>query len=96
MPVALAQVFGAAFLAPFASALSQAVRDSGGIQIVQNRAAGLSAARAWRIDRITTVDLPARFTPVEIGADYVAGLARDEDEIEQLRVYRLRKPESPE
>jgi hypothetical protein len=44
---------------------------------------------------LTTVDLPARFTPVEIGADYVAGLARDEDEIEQVRVYRLRKPESP-
>jgi hypothetical protein len=44
---------------------------------------------------LTTVDLPARFTPVEIGADYVAGLARDEDEIEQVRVYRLRKPDSP-
>jgi hypothetical protein len=41
---------------------------------------------------LTTVDLPARFTPVEIGADYVAGLARDEDEIEQVRVYRLLKP----
>jgi hypothetical protein len=44
---------------------------------------------------ITTVDLPARFTPVEIGADYVAGLARDEDEVEQVRIYRLRKPDSP-
>ena len=44
---------------------------------------------------ITTVDLSARFTPVEIGTDYVAGLARDEDEIEQVRVYRLRKPDSP-
>jgi hypothetical protein len=45
---------------------------------------------------ITTVDLPARFTPVEIGVDYIAGLARDEDEIEQVHVYRLRKPQSPE
>jgi hypothetical protein len=44
---------------------------------------------------ITTVDLPARFTPVEIGRDYIAGLARDEDEVEQVRVYRLRKPDSP-
>ena len=44
---------------------------------------------------ITTVDLPERFTPVEIGADYVAGLARDQDEVEQVRVYRLRKPDSP-
>ena len=44
---------------------------------------------------ITTVDLPARFTPVEIGADYVAGLGRDEDEVEQVRVFRLRKPDLP-
>ena len=44
---------------------------------------------------ITTVDFPARFTPVEIGPDYVAGLARDEDEVEQVRVYRLRKPGAP-
>ena len=44
---------------------------------------------------LTTVELPSRFTPVEIGADYVAGLARDEDEIEQVRVYRLRKSDSP-
>ena len=45
---------------------------------------------------ITSVDLPARFTPVEIGVDYIAGLARDADEIEQVHVYRLRKPQSPE
>lgn len=44
---------------------------------------------------ITTVDLPERFTPVEIGGDYVAGLARDREEVEQVRVYRLRKPDSP-
>ena len=44
---------------------------------------------------VTTVDLPARFTPVEIGADYIAGLGRDEDDMEQVRVYRLRKPDSP-
>ena len=44
---------------------------------------------------LCTVDLPARFTPVEIGSDYVAGLARDEDEVEQVRVYRLRKPDTP-
>ena len=44
---------------------------------------------------ICSVELPPRFTPVEIGADYVAGLARDEDEVEQVRVYRLRKPSAP-
>lgn len=44
---------------------------------------------------ICSVELPPRFTPVEIGADYVAGLARDDDEVEQVRVYRLRKPTAP-
>jgi hypothetical protein len=38
------------------------------------------------------VELPARFTPVEIGTDYIAGLGRDIDDVEQVRVYRLRKP----
>jgi hypothetical protein len=41
---------------------------------------------------LCVVDLPARFTPVEIGADYVAGVGRDIDDVEQVRVYRLRKP----
>jgi hypothetical protein len=41
---------------------------------------------------LCAVHLPARFTPLEIGTDYVAGLARDEDDVEQVRVYRLRKP----
>jgi hypothetical protein len=41
---------------------------------------------------LCVVDLPARFTPVEIGTDYIAGLGRDIDDVEQVRVYRLRKP----
>src|SRR5688572_28151677 len=41
---------------------------------------------------LCVVELPARFTPVEIGTDYVAGLGRDIDDVEQVRVYRLRKP----
>lgn len=41
---------------------------------------------------LCSVDLPARFTPLEIGSDYVAGLARDEDEVERVDIYRLRKP----
>ena len=43
---------------------------------------------AW----LCTLELPARFTPFEIGADYVLGLARDADDIEQVHLYRLRKP----
>jgi hypothetical protein len=38
---------------------------------------------------LCTVDLPARFTPFEIGDDYVAGVARDVDGREQVHVYRL-------
>jgi hypothetical protein len=41
---------------------------------------------------LTTVELPARFTPQEIGADYVLGVARNEDEEEGVRMYRLVKP----
>jgi hypothetical protein len=41
---------------------------------------------------LCTVTLPARFTPLEIGNDYVAGIARDEDDVERVEVYRLRKP----
>lgn len=41
---------------------------------------------------LTTVQLPARFTPFDVGEDYVLGLAHDDDEVEFLRVHRLRKP----
>jgi len=41
---------------------------------------------------LTTVRLPARFTPQEIGADYVAGVARNEDDEESVIVLTLRKP----
>ncbi|HSJ08295.1 MAG TPA: hypothetical protein VK928_00240 [Longimicrobiales bacterium] len=38
------------------------------------------------------LDLPARFNPMEIGSDYVAGVARDGDGVEYVVVYRLVKP----
>ena len=37
------------------------------------------------------VALPARFTMREIGDDYVAGVWRDELDVEYVRVYRLLK-----
>jgi hypothetical protein len=37
------------------------------------------------------VELPARSTLFEIGDDYVLGLARDADEIEQIHLYRIRR-----
>lgn len=36
--------------------------------------------------------LPARFAPGEIGADYVIGVARDDDDVERVTLLRLRKP----
>jgi hypothetical protein len=41
---------------------------------------------AWLGD----VTLPARFMPHDIGADYVVGIARDEDDVQHLVHYRLR------
>ena len=45
-------------------------------------------AGAW----LCTVEMPASFTPLEIGVDYVAGVWRDDDDVEHARLYRLTKP----
>jgi len=41
---------------------------------------------------LCAVELPSSFTPLEIGMDYVAGLWRDDDDVEHARLYRLAKP----
>ncbi len=38
------------------------------------------------------LQMPARFTPMLIGADFVLGTARDADDLEYLVRYRLQKP----
>lgn len=40
---------------------------------------------------LAEVQLPARFAPAEVGADYVAGVAFDEDDVERVVVWRLRR-----
>jgi hypothetical protein len=35
------------------------------------------------------VTMPARFSPMEIGSDYVLGIARDTDGVETVVMYRL-------
>ncbi len=35
--------------------------------------------------------LPPRFAPSEIGADYVVGVSRDEDDVERVTVFTLRR-----
>jgi len=37
--------------------------------------------------------LPPRFQPLDIGPDYILGLWRDADDVEQVRLYGLVKPE---
>jgi hypothetical protein len=39
-----------------------------------------------------TVTLPTAFAPLDIGSDYVAGVWRDQDDVEHVRLYRLIKP----
>jgi hypothetical protein len=39
--------------------------------------------------RVAAVTMPARFTPKEIGEDYVLGVQRDEDGVETVAMYRL-------
>jgi tripartite-type tricarboxylate transporter receptor subunit TctC len=53
------------------------------------RALGPRLAELWKVAVIT--DNRPGATGI-IGTDYVAGLGRDIDDVEQVRVYRLRKP----
>lgn len=39
-----------------------------------------------------TVTMPLRFSPLDIGPDYVLGLWRDADDVEHVRMYELVKP----
>lgn len=40
---------------------------------------------------LSEINLPARFTPFEIGADYLLGVSRDEDDVERVTLWRLRR-----
>jgi hypothetical protein len=41
--------------------------------------------------RLGAITMPARFTPKDIGADYVLGVQRDEDGVETVAMYSLRR-----
>lgn len=56
----------------------------------------VNATSRWNVfnaegEWLTDVTLPANFRVFEIGEDYLLGLSRDEQEVEQVRVYALRK-----
>ena len=40
----------------------------------------------------STVTMPARFRPMDIGREFVLGLWRDADDVEHVRLYRLDRP----
>ena len=40
-----------------------------------------------------TVTLPKRFSPLDIGPDYILSLWRDADDVEPVQLYDLIKPE---
>lgn len=41
--------------------------------------------------RLASITMPARFTPEDIGSDYVLGVQRDEDGVETIAMYSLRR-----
>jgi hypothetical protein len=57
----------------------------------ENRGWSIFDQEGIRVGRIT---LPDRFDPLEVGADYVLGLGWDEMNVEYLRLYSLRRPDS--
>lgn len=52
-----------------------------------SRWSAFDAAGVW----LAEVELPARFFPFDIGHDYVAGVARNADDVERIVVLRLRR-----
>lgn len=67
-------------------------------EMVSGFASVLSTPTSWRVFNtdgtwLGTVTMPARFNPMDIGADYVLGLWRDADDVEHVRLYRLTKPQ---
>ena len=65
----------------------------GGVWIARFNADQTSPTEYAVMDRtgkgVARITLPARFTPQEIGKDYVLGIARAEDGIETVAVYQL-------
>jgi hypothetical protein len=56
-------------------------------------------AAVWRVfgpdgRLLTHVSLPERFTPLQIGADFVLGVWRDELDVEYVQLLCLLKPEA--
>jgi hypothetical protein len=59
-----------------------------GLSTVPSKWSVFDADGVWAGD----VAMPARFIPLEIGADYVLGRSRDTNNVQRVAMYRLEKP----
>lgn len=70
--------------------------DSEGAVWIQEYPRPASASNRWRVvstnaGAMATIDVPAAFTITEILGDRVAGIWRDENDVETVRVFQLRR-----
>jgi hypothetical protein len=73
-----------------------ALVDKAGNLWVSAPMTGYSSPLEWSVfnragRRIASITMPAGFTPKDIGADYVLGVARDDNGVESVRKYSLAK-----
>ncbi len=71
--------------------------DAEGNVWVEDRLHPTDESSAWTVfapdgRALTKVRLHERFRPMELGADYVLGVVRDELDVERLQLWRLEKP----
>lgn len=76
------------------------VDAEGSLWISDFRAPSDTAGTMWRVydpdgRQIGTASTPARFQVTDIGADRIIGIARDEAEVERVRVHRFTRATSP-
>ncbi|MGH7560067.1 MAG: 6-bladed beta-propeller [Gemmatimonadales bacterium] len=75
------------------------VDDSGHLWVQEVEKPGEERTRFVILDSTGVVAavavMPARFRPTAIGADAIAGIWRDDDDVEHVRVYRLQRVGGP-
>lgn len=75
---------------------SRMLADADGRLWLQNYRAPGEETTAWTVHDVDgrllgEVRLPERFTPRQLGPDFVLGVSRDEMDVERVRLYRLEK-----
>ena len=80
-------------------AISDLIVDDGGNLWAEEYQVDPLIGRSWSVFNsdgawIAEVEMPSRFEPFHIGADFVLGVAQDELDVERVELYRLSKPEA--